>query len=409
MPDAPSGRVQSLDLIRGVAVLGILAINIAGFAGPTASVLTPDYPLPAGDADKIAFAVNFVLFEGKMRALFCILFGASLTLFIERMDASGCHGDLLQVRRLGWLAVFGLLHFYLFWWGDILFTYALCGVIVLFMRELSRKTLLLTALVIFAGWHLTGMAMSVPDILAEEHVRTGTASATEQAQQARYVQLVEDKAEREMAEYRSGFPDQALAKLSDRPFHPLTATFDGLGETLPYMLIGMVLFGSGFFGGSWPTSRVRALAMGATLAGLVLTLGLLAWAWPRGFPIRAMTAILIYWTALPHLLMALGYAALLVLVAPRFHTTRLGARISASGRMAFSNYLGTTIVMTAIFYGWGLGLIGMYGHAAQGLFILLGWALMLIWSKPWLARYRRGPLEWVWRSLTERRMLENRR
>jgi uncharacterized protein len=108
----------------------------------------------------------------------------------------------------------------------------------------------------------------------------------------------------------------------------------------------------------------------------------------------------------PHLLMALGYAGLLVLAAPRIGGTALGQRIVATGRMALSNYLGTTVLMTAIFYGWGLGLIGQVPDAWQPAFVLLGWIAMLWWSKPWLAYFGQGPLEWVWRRLTEIRRPE---
>ena len=106
-----------------------------------------------------------------------------------------------------------------------------------------------------------------------------------------------------------------------------------------------------------------------------------------------------------HIAMALGYAAVLVLLAPRLLDTWLGQRFAAAGRMAFSNYLGTSLVMTALFHGWGLGLAGRFGPAALWLFVLLGWVLMLGWSGPWLSRFRQGPLEWLWRSLTEGRRL----
>ena len=408
LPDAPA-RVASLDLIRGVAVLGILAINLAGFAGPSAATLSPNLPTPGSLADEAAFALNFVLFEGKMRALFSLLFGASMMLFLERTEAAGKNGELLQLRRLAWLVLFGALHFFLFWWGDILFIYAVAGVIALMMRELAPKTLLTVALVIFAGWHLSGAALSYPDVAAEEHVRLGIATPSQLEEQAEFSRQLADHAAHELAEYRSGFAAQIVAKLSERPFQLLQSTYLSIGETLPLMLLGMVLYASGFFTGRWQGWHLKIAAAVGTAAGLAATLTALAWLWPRHFPPQAMTAALLYWMAVPHLLMATGYAALLVLAAPRLARTRLGGRLIAAGRMAFSNYLGTSVVMTAIFYGWGLGLVGTMGHAAQLPFLLLGWALMLAWSKPWLSHFRQGPLEWLWRSLTEGRKLPIRR
>jgi uncharacterized protein len=409
LPQEAPHRVASLDLIRGVAVLGILAINLAAFAGPSISTLSPNLPAPGSFADELAFAFGFVLFEGKMRALFTLLFGASMMLFLERMEAAGRNSDLLQLRRLFWLMLFGGLHFFLFWWGDILFIYAVAGIIALMMRELSSKTVLTVALVIFLGWHLTGMAFSLSDVLAEERIRLGSAAIAEQRQHAEFLRQIADRAAQELAEYRSGFTAQIVAKLTERPFWLLQSTFLAIGETLPLTLVGMLLYTSGFFTGGWPAHRMKMLGAVAATAGLALTLALLSWLWQRHFPPQAMTAALLYWLAIPHLLMAFGYAALLVVVTPRLARLRLGRLLTCAGRMAFSNYLGTTAVMTAIFYGWGLGLVGTLGHAAQLPFLLLGWALMLGWSAPWLARFRQGPLEWLWRSLTERRILPIRR
>jgi uncharacterized protein len=122
-----------------------------------------------------------------------------------------------------------------------------------------------------------------------------------------------------------------------------------------------------------------------------------------------MHALLSSWMALPHLLLAAAYAALLILAAPHLLKTRLGTRLSAAGRMAFTNYLATSLVMTGIFYGWGLGLFGTVGAAQQWLFVVLGWALMLGWSQLWLRRFAQGPLEYLWRSLTEWQLLRLRR
>lgn len=390
-------------------MLGIVVLNIAGFAGPTGATLSPHIPSPGGVADEIAFAVGMVLFEGKMRALFTILFGASMVLLIERAEAAGRDGEILQFRRLTWLLLFGLLHFFLLWWGDILFSFAAVGIVALFMRDLSVKTLTLSALLIFAGWHLGCAALNLPEVRSEERVRIGTATPAERAGEAEYRARIDRNARTELIEYRAGFVEQATVKLDKRPFWLIEMTLPNLGETLPLMLIGMALYRTGFFSGEWSKTRMRNLAIAGIASGLVLTLAALAWLWPRDFPPRAMGAALLYWLAVPHLLMALGYAALLALAAPRLARTRIGARLAAAGRMAFSNYIGTSIVMTAIFYGWGLGLVGQFGRFAQVGFVIFAWIAMLAWSKPWLAHFRQGPLEWLWRSLTERRLLPLRR
>jgi uncharacterized protein len=402
-------RIQALDLIRGVAVLGILAINIAGFAGPLIATTTPHLPHPGTVIDEAAFAFSFVLFEGKMRALFTVLFGASMVLFLERMEAAGRDAAALQARRLGWLMLFGYLHFAMLWWGDILFTYALCGFAALVCWRTPTKPLLALALAIFALYHAQGMIRSLPPIAAENAVLAGTASLGQVADHREGMETRIERMEEDIALHRGPWPELVADKLTEQRFWPLAMALAGFCETLPLMLVGMALFRSGFFSGTWPPGRLRAFAGFGIGLGGIATFAALAWALPRHFPPVAMNAFLASWLALPHLLMALAYAALLMLAIPRLSASRVGARLSAAGRMAFTNYIASSLVMTAVFHGWGLGLFARVGAAGQWLFVLLGWALMLAWSKPWLDRFAQGPLEWLWRSLTEWRLLPLRR
>lgn len=399
------GRVAALDLIRGVAVLGILTINISGFAGPTIATTTPHLPQPGTVADEIAFATSFVLFEGKMRALFTILFGASMLLFLERAEAAGRDAPGLQLRRLGWLALFGYLHFALLWWGDILFTYALCGVAALVCWRAPTKPLLALAVAIFALYHAQEMVGSLPQVSAEEQVRIGAPTARQASAHHDTMRARVERMERELRLYRGPWPALVTDNLTEQRYWPLGMALAAFCETLPLMLVGMALFRSGFFSGDWPPRRLKQVAAAGLLLGGGMTLVALAWAWPRHFPPVAMNALLGGWMAFPHVLLAMAYAALLMLTAPRLLHTRLGALLSAAGRMAFTNYIAMSLVMTAAFYGWGLGLIAMVGPAEQWLFVALGWTLMLGWSQPWLARFTQGPLEWLWRSLTEWRLL----
>lgn len=388
---AAPDRIAALDLIRGIAVLGILAVNIAGFAGGAIGTLSPNFPDPGSVADNWAYAGTVLVFEGKLRALFTLMFGASMLLFIERVEEHGRDGQTLQLRRLFWLMLFGYLHFVLLWWGDILFTYALVGLGVLALRNQPLRAVTIGAVAFYLIWHAITMANSWPQLV-------GAASAKDTAGLAA-------KYASDLAINLSGFWNQALYRLTDQVLMPIDIAISSIGETAPLMVLGMVLYRSGFFAGEWPRRRLQAMAAIGIGLGGVLTLAMIAWTMPRGFPPLTMFAALLDWAALPHLLMGLGYIAALMLAAPWLLTTCLGDRLVAAGRMAFSNYIATSLVMTFVFHGWGLGLGGKVGHAAQLLFVLLGWALMLAWSKPWLARFRQGPLEWLWRSLVERRRL----
>lgn len=407
-PPPGGGRLVTLDLIRGVAILGILAINVSGFAGPAIGALSPDFPSPSHFANEAAWGFGFLFFEGKMRVLFAMLFGAGIALQCERMDTAGRDGDVIQVRRLSWLMVFGTLHYLLLWWGDILFVYACCGLALLFLRRLSGPVLLGIA----AGISLTAMAIdfwsTLPLVRAEEAVRLGTASLSQQQDVFARLELYRQNVAAQALLYHSGFTDIALTKLRGDPFWLFRMTAHAWSEVLPLMLIGVVLLRGGFFSGTWPRRRICALSLGAGATGLALTSAVLLWSWSRHFPPIAMAALLGEGLFVPHLLTALGYASLLILAAPRLTRTGLGRRLMATGRVAFSNYIGTSLLMCWLFYGWGLGLYGQVGPLGQWLFVAMGCAAMLGWSELWLSRFQRGPLELLWRALVLQKRLKNR-
>lgn len=409
MESTTPDRIRTLDLIRGVAVLGILAVNVAGFAAPDSAVYSPDMPRAGVFADHAAWLLTFVLFEGKMRALFSVLFGASLLLFVERANAAGRDGVRLQARRLAWLLLFGYLHFALIWDGDILFLYAGIGFAALALRNWRPVQLVTAAALILALWQVWGTAMWLPSVATEMAVSQGTASPTVLKQHAQDLSQFRREDAKDVAEARLSWPAQVSAKFADRGDEPLNLIAYNWGETLPWMLLGMALLRSGFFAGAWPTKRLVWLTGTGLGLGGAATIAFAAWAARNHYPESTMHYALSFALALPHLAMALGYAALLVLAAPRLLRWVPGQMLEAAGRMAFSNYLGTSLVMAALCYGWGLGLFGQFGAAQRWTLVLLVWALILAWSQPWLTRYRQGPLEWLWRSLTEWRVLGFRR
>ena len=394
MDQAGADRIATLDLVRGVAVLGILAVNIAGFAGPPLASLTPNYPEPASALSQWTFSGTALLFEGKMRGLFSLLFGASMMLFIERAEQRGRDGALLQARRLGWLLLLGYLHATLLWPGDILFVYAAIGFAMLALRDLDDRVMIVAAMIFYFGWHLAGaaagllpLAPSAPEVNA----------------------MLQDQAATDLAVIRSDYAAMVWWRLANDWYGPIDMTLSSLGETAPLMAIGLAFYRTGFFTGQWRREWLHLMAIGGTAVGGLLTLAFLFWAQPRGFPAPEMLAFLLYWGAVPHLLMLLGYVAILVLAADWLGTTWLGQRLIAAGRMAFSNYIGTSLVMCSLFNGWGLGLAQKFEAWELNAFVLLGWVLMLAWSQPWLTRFRQGPLEWLWRSLTELRALPFRK
>ncbi|WP_225009470.1 DUF418 domain-containing protein [Novosphingobium percolationis] len=396
---SPADRIEALDFVRGVAVLGILAINITGFWGPTLSSFSPMIPRaePGGAA---WFTLAFVLFEGKMRALFTLLFGASMMLFCASVERRGRQPELMQARRLLWLGVFGYAHYLLLWWGDILFPYALCGLLALALRRLAPVTLAALGLSIFVLSHGAAMVGDLYGLAAEQRVLAGHASPAEVAEQAGMMQRIAASVADDVRILNAGFVEAVRLRWTTAPFLPFETTLSTLTETFPLMLLGMALQTSGFFAGDWSERALRALAIGTIGIGGALTLALLGWLVAHGWPPRAMFAALGSLGALPHLLMALGYAAGLLLLWPRVADRALARRIVAAGRCAFTNYIGTTALMGAFFSGWGLGLGPEIPRAWLPLFVVTGWLAMVAWPRWWLVRFRQGPLEALWRRLT---------
>lgn len=391
--------------MRGVAILGILLLNIVGFAWPEIVYVSPRAPTaPVSAADDWTWLTIFVLADGKFRGLFSLLFGASMMLFVERAEASGGDGPTLQRRRLGWLALFGLAHFFLLWWGDILFLYAVCGFVALALREWSPRKLLATALAIYASGvfvmgSLTGFGaapwLGLPQIGGETP--------------ANIFERYGNEARAEIVNAALPWTQHIAHMVRDNWTDPLLTVSYSWFETVPLMLIGMALFKSGLFSGTWDTARLRRWAGWGIGSGLVLTLPLAWWLWREQFALALTLFVWLGPAALGRLASTVGYAALAVLLARQFANAALGQRLVACGRMAFSNYIATSLVMTFVFHGWGLGLYARYGRFELLGFVLLGWVLMLAWSKPWLAHFRFGPLEWLWRSLTYGKIAPMRR
>ena len=412
-PDQPmrgADRLVSLDFIRGIAVLGILFANITAFGHPMLAYFWPE-ALPGGGSksDDWIWLVQFVFVDGKFRGLFTLLFGAGMYLFVERVWARGGSRSL-QARRLFWLMLFGLVHFFLLFIGDILFLYSISGFVVLAMLRWGARTQLWTGLIGYLIGSLL-FTIAVGSQAAFEgmpELRTQQPESWEQIQQAWQGEI--DKAETEAAVVRGGSYGDVVAyrvaeQSSQLAFYAMLATF----ETIPLMLVGIALYRYGFFAGALDRRKMRLWGwVGLALGGLA-SLALGWWALARGFPPFLTQFVFNGPSAFPRIAMVLGIASLLVLWAPTAAQTWLGSRFVAAGRMAFSNYIATSVVMILVFQGWAGGLYGQLDRAGMLVIVALAWAAMLAWSKPWLARFRYGPLEWLWRCLTYGKLFPLRR
>jgi uncharacterized protein len=408
-PTGPDGRLPALDFIRGIAVLGILFSNIVAFAHPSlAYYWPPALPQPARPGDAAMWAVQYVAIDGKMRGLFSLLFGAGMVLFADRARASGAGGGL-QLRRLVLLGLFGVLHYLFLFTGDILMTYAVAGLLVTGALGWPARRLLVLGI---AGFLIGALYFAVPlaasaALEQSAQYRTGMPQAWQEIRQSWQYEL--DWAQTEQAVYGGDSLVAILAHVAWQLPGGLTSSVTfALFEAAPLMLIGMGLYRMGLFSGP-PNDRLRRAGWALLGLGTVLTLPLAGWAWAAGFPPQLTSFIFQGIGIVPRLPLIVGLAIVLAGAAPRAVQTAPGRRVAAAGRMAFSNYIGTSFIMMLVFQGWALGLFGVLHRIELALVVVAGWAAMLAWSAPWLARFRQGPLEWLWRCLTYGRMFPFRR
>ncbi|MEL6877388.1 MAG: DUF418 domain-containing protein [Pseudomonadota bacterium] len=409
-PATAADRIASLDFIRGLAVMGILAANIVAFGQPFSAYMFPEsFLVPTGDPGGWQWIAQFVIIDGKMRGLFTLLFGAGLILFMDRAWARGAT-RWLQARRLLWLLAFGLIHFFFIWRGDILAYYALVGWIVLLCLKWSAKTQLTVGLLGYLVGAILYAIMMVPLAFVADGPmgeQAAFAEMRDSLEAGKQEALADDVIETEVKQSGdyAGFVEH---RANEHWFEPLTNLLFFSIETFPLMLIGVALYRLGFFSGTWDSAKMRRWGWIALIGGGLLHFVIAWWVKSNGFTYYGTLSAFVGISPIPRLLMVLGMAALLVLAAPKA-TGWLGQRVSAAGRAAFTNYLGTSILMLLVFHGWALGLFGELNRPQLYLVTAIAWLIMLAWSKPWLDRFKYGPLEWLWRCLTYGRVFALKR
>jgi uncharacterized protein len=389
-------RLPTLDILRGLAVMGILLMNIGAFALPEGAFFNPDAVAVHGRWDRLTWTLQFIFVDGKFRNIFSLLFGAGMLLVLRRAEAAGQDEGNVHMRRMAVLAGFGLAHFYLLWSGDILFHYAVVGAMLLLVTDRSPRRLLAMALVCL----LLNAAITAATIRPILAIQADPAAWRDSAATFGALDPAAMRAEIALmrSDYGALFHDRLLED-GILPFIMLPAT--GF-ETAALMMIGMAAFKSGFLTGGWPRARYRRIAITGYALGLPPMLGLASWC--NGQDFRPLTGFLAvaFWSLPARPLLALAHVALALLwIGDGQGPVR--ARIAAVGRAAFTNYLGTSLVMSALFAGWGLGLFARLDRLALLGVVAAGWAAMLLWSAPWLARHAHGPLEGLWRRLARPR------
>lgn len=417
MPVSKAERVQSLDVLRGVAVLGILMMNITAFGLVRQAY---DNPLVEGGAEGLnllAYKIINVGFEGTMRGIFSLLFGASIVLLIERMEQAGAGVMAADVhfRRMLWMMVFGIVHWtLLLWYGEILFAYSLCGMVLFAFRKLSPRInigIALAILAVAAGWQTKDYNDAViarQAAVAVESAKAGGAkldSTQEKAIEAwqdltSHTMPDAEQAEEQRSWHRGSYWSAVTGQLeSSFAFQWKGAPFWLVFDMIPFMLLGMGLLRLGVLGATLPLRTYILMAVGGYGIGIPLGLHELGLMIGSNFaPLGFAEANRTY--ELSRLAMVVGHLGVVLVFIHSGALRFLQRALAATGQMALSNYIAQTIICTIMFYGFGLGLFGAFERYQLYFVVAAIWAAELVWSPIWLATFRFGPLEWLWRSLT---------
>ena len=382
-------RWESLDVLRGFALLGILIMNILSFGLPMAAYGNPTAYGDLSGLNNAAWWVTSLLADQKFISLFSLLFGAGVLLFAERAEAKGAAPGRLHYRRMGWLLVFGMAHGWLLWYGDILFTYAIAGMVVYLMRKRSTAALLATAAVFFVvpilAYHLL-IYFTLPYWPAEEYADMQQFWApTEAMLQAEVAAMTGSLAEQfaQRAEWTLMMQTDAL----------LFITF---WFTSALMMLGMVLYRVGFITGQWSTEAYRRMAWLAVPGIGLSAIGVMQM--QRHEFDFAASFIDTLWNYVAAPITMLGYASLVLLWVKSGTGAFLCYRLACLGRTAFSHYILQTLIGVLIF-NW-LGLFGQWDRAALLLAAVLIGSGQLMLAPVWLRHFKQGPLEALWRRLT---------
>ncbi len=404
-PVDTSERIDSIDVLRGVAVLGILTINIFGFGLPSVASLNPALLGPASQADWITFFVAWIALEGSQRAIFSMLFGAGVLLFLSRIMASerAQYGVRLYYRRTLWLIAFGLIDAYiLFWPGDILFFYGVAGLLLYFMRNWTPRRLLIVAGILALAMGLMRLFVMFGMELVEEVVDDPTHPAAayfseEQIEDLRMAMgdVSPEYIQSEIQERSSGFFTAFLPNAQDAiKMQAKNGILMLFWDVLMLMMIGMALY-------RWRVLDASRSVLFYVCIGLSgLAIGYLVNWWEVSHSLANNNVAPYYmWTYdIGRIATGIGYIGIVMLICKLQVWTLVRNSLAAVGRMALTNYVMHTVICNSLFIGFGL--FGSMGFAQLYIIVAFIWLAQLIYSPIWLSKFKYGPLEWVWRKLT---------
>ncbi|ABV11793.1 TPA: DUF418 family protein [Citrobacter koseri] len=372
-------RNVTLDFIRGVAILGILLLNISAFGLPKAAYLNPAWYGKITASDAWTWAILDLFAQVKFLTLFALLFGAGLQMLLPR-------GKRWIQSRLTLLVLLGFIHGLLFWDGDILLAYGLVGLICwrLVRDAPSVKSLFNTGILLYLAG--IGVLLLLGSISASETSRAWTPDASA---------LLYEKY------WKINGGMEAVSNRVDLLSNSLLA----LGAQYGWQLAGMMLLGaalmrSGWLKGQYSLQHYRRTGVLLVVVGMLINLPAIIVQWRLDWAYRWCAFLLQAPRELSAPFQTIGYTALMLGFWPQLSRFKLVIAIACVGRMALSNYLLQTLICTTLFYQFGLFM--KFDRLTLLIFVIPVWLANLLFSWIWLRFYRQGPVEWLWRQLTLR-------
>lgn len=408
-------RSHVMDALRGFAVLGILAMNIPFFAYPESDFFNPRVGGIDG-SDGAVYVFCRLVFDMKMQSLFSMLFGAGLIVLGERAVAAGRSLTPMFLRRVGVLALFGILHAYLLWYGDILWTYAVCGLFIYPLRKLRAPWLLTIGLLAF----LLGAAISHATGVGLWFLRGEADRLEAMVQAGDSINKPDEEMLQAWLETKSDFSPSEETLAAERAAH-LGGYMDVVRHRAPgalefqigpifwifslwrfagYMLIGAACMRWGVFTGKLSNRAYALMGVLGYAIGLPLVYFGYRDALAHDFDFVRLFLTGWNWNYLGSAFVAFGHIGALTLLFKSPLVSAVTSALAAAGRMALTNYLTQSVLCGAIFFGWGLGYWGSLSRTEVFGVVLGIWALQITWSLLWLSRFRMGPMEWLWRTMT---------
>jgi uncharacterized protein len=413
-------RILILDSLRGIAILGILMMNIPGFAIP--QVLFGDLSLlhERGTLNFTAWYFIEFFLEGSQRAIFSMLFGAGILLFVSRAEkrVGGTWPADYFLRRQLWLLFFGLFNsFVLLWFWDILIDYACCGIIVFAFRRLSSKALMVAAVVclllmtirenydfykdksmIAKGEAVASLDTSVTKLTPKQKAALSKMTAFKESNTP---EKKREKMQEQLESVRGSYSEIYEYHSERRMYSLVNYFFYGLWDVLLMMFIGMAFYKSGFLLGKAPLNQYLLLTVVALGLGLFISYFRIQDTIDNNYNHFQYTKnVLFQYYEISRSLRALGIFGLIMVLYKSGLFKWFFSLLRPVGQMAFTNYLGQSFFVGLFFYGIGFGMYGKL-QRYEMYFVVAGvWLIQIIFSHIWLRYFRFGPLEWAWRSLT---------